>query len=185
MMPDFGQLFQSVHERMSNLMTSVMDQAKQIQEGGMIPFQGHGRLIVVKNGPGFHEEKTYNIGPDGVHEVKNMEKDMSKCSNQKCYLGHHSFFFVAVAKPNPLEQFFNDNDVEIFKPMDNAEQKNKQKERKEGLERLHRLENRENFASVHGYDFDNELDGPNLPDTGLRQDIHAYPSRCSASSETM
>ena len=51
----------------------------------MLPFGEHsgGKLTVIKAGPGFHEEKSYNIGPDGQFtEVKpvHMAGDARKFS---------------------------------------------------------------------------------------------------------
>ena len=43
---------------------------------GMLPFGEHsgGKLTVIKAGPGFHEEKSYDIGPDGEFtEVKPVQ----------------------------------------------------------------------------------------------------------------
>ena len=42
----------------------------------MLPFGEHsgGKLTVIKAGPGFHEEKSYDIGPDGEFtEVKPVQ----------------------------------------------------------------------------------------------------------------
>ena len=44
----------------------------------MLPFGEHsgGKLTVIKAGPGFHEEKSYDIGPDGEFtEVKPVQMD--------------------------------------------------------------------------------------------------------------
>merc|ERR1719422_1716114 len=59
---------------------------------------GGGKLTVIKAGPGFHEEKSYDIGADGlISEVKpvNMMRD-------------------ALEHSNPMDSHFNSEDVEVF-----------------------------------------------------------------------
>ena len=51
---------------------------------GMLPFGDHsgGKLTVIKAGPGFHEEKSYDIGPDGeITEVKPVQMVEDACES--------------------------------------------------------------------------------------------------------
>jgi len=67
----------------------------------MMPWSGGvggGKLTVIKAGPGFHEEKSFDIGADGhITEVKPI-------TMMKDGLDHH----------NPMDNMFNSEDVEMF-----------------------------------------------------------------------
>ena len=51
---------------------------------GEAPASGSGTLTVIKAGPGFHSQKTYNFGPEGVNSKteektgQDVGKDMRK-----------------------------------------------------------------------------------------------------------
>merc|ERR1719264_302835 len=67
---------------------------------GMLPFGEHsgGKLTVIKAGPGFHEEKSYDIGPDGEFtEVKPVQ------------MAHD-----ALDHANPMDRHFDSADVEMI-----------------------------------------------------------------------
>jgi len=57
-----------------------------------------GKLTVIKAGPGFHDEKHYNIGPDG------QLLEITETPIHKDALEHE----------NPMDIHFNSNDVEVF-----------------------------------------------------------------------
>merc|ERR1719245_3000249 len=67
----------------------------------MMPWSGGvggGKLTVIKAGPGFHEEKNYDIGADGhITEVKPV-----------------SMMNDALEHQNPMDSMFNSEDVEMF-----------------------------------------------------------------------
>ena len=53
-------------------------------QSGKPPASGSGTLTVIKAGPGYHSQKTYNFGPEGVKSKteeqtgKDVGKDMRK-----------------------------------------------------------------------------------------------------------
>ena len=53
-------------------------------QNGEAPASGSGTLTVIKAGPGYHSQKTYNFGPEGVDSKteeqtgKDVGKDMRK-----------------------------------------------------------------------------------------------------------
>merc|ERR1712181_53979 len=63
---------------------------------------GVGKLTVIKAGPGFHDEKHYDIGPNG------KLTEISETWVHKDALEHE----------NPMDVHFNSNDVEVFHPED-------------------------------------------------------------------
>merc|ERR1719245_2330924 len=67
----------------------------------MMPWSGGvggGKLTVIKAGPGFHEEKNYDIGADGhITEVKPV-----------------SMMNDALEHQNPMDSHFDSEDVEVF-----------------------------------------------------------------------
>ena len=87
----FGKMFQQMHEQMSSMVNRMMGQAAALERGEN-PESGisgsNGRLIVVKSGPGYSEQKTYDFGPDGVkkevkvtgHKPIAIQNDESKTS---------------------------------------------------------------------------------------------------------
>ena len=73
----------------------------------MLPFGEHsgGKLTVIKAGPGFHEEKSYNIGPDGQFtELKpvKMAGDARKFSLSLPSLQSSTVFSSGARKPDGL-----------------------------------------------------------------------------------
>merc|ERR1719153_677353 len=66
-----------------------------------------GRLTVIKAGPGFHEEKHFDIGPNGkLTEVEPIQ------------------MHDALEHANPMDTHFNSNDVEVFHDKDEDVAKN-------------------------------------------------------------
>ena len=76
---------------------------------------GGGKLTVIKAGPGFHEEKSYNIAADGHLTQTGDVKEVSMLGDG---LDH----------ANPMDSQFSSDDVEVFtvdsvKPATEAEEK--------------------------------------------------------------
>merc|ERR1719510_2279895 len=98
----FEGLFDQVNSQMSRLMNSLPEQFGQGRSWN--PFSDQpsdvGQLTIVKAGPGFHEEKHYDIGPNG----KLTEITEAPISQEHDALEHE----------NPMDIHFNSNDVEIF-----------------------------------------------------------------------
>lgn len=97
----FGDMFNSMHQSMQEMMKGFMGAASsgtdQRNEDGKI-VHGGGELVVIKSGPGFHEEKKYMLGPDA-----DIEKILD--SNMNDMLSHE----------NPMDKLGVDNDqVEVF-----------------------------------------------------------------------
>jgi hypothetical protein len=94
----FEGLFEQINSHMGRLMGSMPQQLGGIR--GMLPFGQPtelGKLTVIKAGPGFHEEKHFDIGPNGkLTEVKPIQ------------------MHDALEHANPMDTHFNSNDVEVF-----------------------------------------------------------------------
>jgi len=93
----FGGLFEQFNSQFGRMMSSL-PQLENLR--GMLPFGDHsgGKLTVIKAGPGFHEEKSYDIGPDGeMTEVKPVQ-----------------MFGDALEHENPMDTHFDSNDVEMI-----------------------------------------------------------------------
>jgi len=92
-----GGLFEQFNSQFGRMMSSL-PQLENLR--GMLPFGDHsgGKLTVIKAGPGFHEEKSYDIGPDGeITEVKPVHM-----------VGD------ALEHENPMDTHFDSNDVEMI-----------------------------------------------------------------------
>lgn len=149
-----GQMMHNMNERMNRMMESVRS---IMTSSSRRPMESGGRMYVMQSGPGFHEEKTYDIGPSG--KLTLIENDM-------------------MGKENPLEQNNSEENVEIFEPKSSPKddavwndideefakiiQRSEDESREEQkliepiLQELDRQILRDNF------------DGPRLPETGLR-----------------
>jgi len=96
-MGGFGGLFDELNSQFGRMMSSL-PQLENLR--GMLPFGDHsgGKLTVIKAGPGFHEEKSYDIGPDGeITEVKPVQMVED-----------------ALEHENPMDTHFDSNDVEMI-----------------------------------------------------------------------
>merc|ERR1712226_662244 len=185
----FSSMFDSVHKNVQNLMKNVLGKfnqhmTKQINEkqelgskenekpnteGQVV--QGGGKLVVIQDGPGYHQEKTYNFGPNA-----DVGKLFSEQMNDM------------VEHRNPLENFFKSDDVEMIDPLklSNQKEENKEENIKEASAKGNRafdiqvlgpfVVEAENDASsdksredtpILGLNFD-DWTGPKLPETGLR-----------------
>eukprot|EP00091_Calanus_sinicus_P007526 TRINITY_DN1860_c0_g1_i11.p1 TRINITY_DN1860_c0_g1~~TRINITY_DN1860_c0_g1_i11.p1 ORF type:complete len:690 (-),score=217.93 TRINITY_DN1860_c0_g1_i11:431-2314(-) len=94
----FEGLFEQINNHMGRLMSAMPQQLGGMR--GMIPFGQPtelGKLTVIKAGPGFHEEKHFDIGPNGkLTEVEPIQ------------------MHDALEHANPMDTHFNSNDVEVF-----------------------------------------------------------------------
>merc|ERR1719290_644310 len=98
----FEGLFEQINNHMGRLMSAMPQQLGGIR--GMLPFgqpAEMGKLTVIKAGPGFHEEKHFDIGPNGkLTEVEPIQ------------------MHDALEHANPMDTHFNSNDVEVFHDKD-------------------------------------------------------------------
>merc|ERR1719427_1559483 len=94
----FEGLFEQINNHMGRLMSAMPQQMGGLR--GMMPFGQPtelGKLTIIKAGPGFHEEKHFDIGPNGkLTEVNSMP------------------MHDALEHANPMDTHFNSNDVEVF-----------------------------------------------------------------------
>merc|ERR1719186_191125 len=94
----FEGLFEQINNHMGRLMSAMPQQMGGLR--GMMPFGQPtelGKLTIIKAGPGFHEEKHFDIGPNGkLTEVNAMP------------------MHDALEHANPMDTHFNSNDVEVF-----------------------------------------------------------------------
>lgn len=92
-------LFGRLHSQMSNMLQNM---PMKMEMGSWNPFsqlRSGGQMTVIKAGPGFHEEKHYNIGPDGkLTQVLQQLKSDS--------LDHK----------NPMDTEMHEDDVELIDP---------------------------------------------------------------------
>jgi len=133
-----GQMMKQMNQQMGQMMQSMKSGAGDIMSGG--------KMYVMKSGPGYHEEKTYDIGPEG--QMTLIENDQ-------------------MAKVNELEDKMEDHDVEVFDPemlMKGFEKQVREtSEREEDNEKW--IEEMDQELVNHMV---NDLEGPQLPETGLR-----------------
>ena len=195
----FHSMFDSVHKNVQNLMQNVLGKFNQhmrdqnpatkedhstketmeVKANGAVvepnpegqTINGGGKLVVIKDGPGYHEEKTYKFGPNA---------DVGKMFKEKMddMMEHR----------NPLENFFKNDDVEIIDPLKLSNQKEEDKEENkkentkddrlfdievlgpfisDGFKNVNSEESGEN-NKIPGFNFDDWTIGPKLPETGLR-----------------
>merc|ERR1719233_2402134 len=94
--------FEQIINPMGGFMTILPQQLGGVR--GMLPFgqpTEMGKLTVIKAGPGFHEEKHFDIGPNGkLTEVEPIQ------------------MHDALEHANPMDTHFNSNDVEVFHDKD-------------------------------------------------------------------
>merc|ERR1719474_1157543 len=104
----FEGLFEQINNHMGRLMSAMPQQLGGVR--GMLPFgqpTEMGKLTVIKAGPGFHEEKHFDIGPYGkLTEVEPIQ------------------MHDALEHANPMDTHFNSNDVEVFHDKDEDVAKN-------------------------------------------------------------
>merc|ERR1719233_109486 len=104
----FEGLFEQINNHMGRLMSAMPQQLGGVR--GMLPFNQPtemGKLTVIKAGPGFHEEKHFDIGPNGkLTEVEPIQ------------------MHDALEHANPMDTHFNSNDVEVFHDKDEDVAKN-------------------------------------------------------------
>ena len=65
--------------RMHSSMNQMLDNLKEDMPNMLGKSTSGGKLVMINSGPGYHEEKTYNIGPDG--EMKLLKKDETHSMN--------------------------------------------------------------------------------------------------------
>merc|ERR1712013_630512 len=104
----FEGLFEQINNHLGRLMSAMPQQLGGVR--GMLPFgqpTEMGKLTVIKAGPGFHEEKHFDIGPNGkLTEVEPIQ------------------MHDALEHANPMDTHFNSNDVEVFHDKDEDVAKN-------------------------------------------------------------
>merc|ERR1719233_1152366 len=104
----FEGVFEQINNHMGRLMSAMPQQLGGVR--GMLPFgqpTEMGKLTVIKAGPGFHEEKHFDIGPNGkLTEVEPIQ------------------MHDALEHANPMDTHFNSNDVEVFHDKDEDVAKN-------------------------------------------------------------
>ena len=145
-----GSVFKQFHENVKNMM-SLMN-GSPTSDGNVLPVgSGQGELTVIKDGPGYHEEKRYHIGPNA-----DIEKILDS-SGMNDMLQHD----------NPIENFKDKDQVEVFDPV-----KVNSGEDVNGLVNVIKsIVNKitKPFTSKKDVVGESvELDGPRLPETGLR-----------------
>jgi len=153
-----------VHQHVGNMMHQMnqqMGQMMQSMKTGMSDMMTGGKMHVMKSGPGFYEEKTYNIGPNGkMTLIQNDEID----------------------KANELEENdVDEHDVEVFDPnmllreFEQVVHDDATKNEKEEKDWIQEMDKQLAKQIINDFnEFNNVEEGPKLPETGLRsrQDNH-------------
>lgn len=146
----FGSMFNSMHQSVQDMMRGFLgnhlgganqDLEERRGDDGKLIHSG-GELVVIKSGPGFHEEKKYMLGPNA-----DIEKILD--SNMNDMLNHQ----------NPMEKYIDGDEVEVFKegPVE------------AGMEEPRNGKVFGANADSDPWGIINEgLEGPKLPETGLK-----------------
>lgn len=143
-----GSVFKRLHQNMKNVMANFMKGSPFVKAPG--DAHGGGELTVIKSGPGYHEEKTYHLGPNA-----DIDK-IIKSSNMNDMLQHR----------NPIEKFMDKDQVEVFKPVEvNTGEGNSNL-----MDIFKAIASRFSnpFAPQDDVGEDTKLDEPKLPENGLR-----------------
>merc|ERR1712168_1486839 len=107
-----GHMFRRMNSQMDQMLNSMKSSMSSMMSkdpfqdmpslGSGLPSLGSGwggKMYIMESGPGYHEEKTYDIGPNGK---------MTLIENDSCTL---------VDRNNPLdEKTVEENEVEVFEP---------------------------------------------------------------------
>merc|ERR1712002_207064 len=144
----FGSMFGSMQQSMQDMMRGFFGnqlgnsadlEERRGQDGKLI--HSGGELVVIKSGPGFHEEKKYMLGPNA-----DIEKILD--SNMNDMLNHQ----------NPMEKYVDRDQVEVFGVDKIKEEEGIPRSAKAGF-----------GADSDPWGIINEgLEGPKLPETGLK-----------------
>merc|ERR1712223_1038281 len=155
-----GHMFRRMNSQMNQMlssmksrMSSMMSTPPQFQDMPSLSGTG-GKMYIMESGPGYYEEKTYDIGPNGKMTL--IEND-------------------GIDRNNPLDdQSLNENEVEVFEPKTDNEifhqidqQFAKMIEEEESRQTNPDLINIEPIFQTIDRKIKN-VEGPRLPETGLR-----------------
>lgn len=129
--PLFDNFFSSINNQMSNMMSVMPDMPRISGLNSWSPFSfpeggPAGKITVIKAGPGYMEEKHYDIGTDG-NLVEITEQPPALLND-------------GLAHENPMDSSFDEDDVEIFKPLDNSQNSLESLESQNSLEPISSLE---------------------------------------------
>jgi len=168
----FGGIFERMQNHMNNMMQNLFneggaaaDLASDRDENGKL-VHGGGKLVVIKSGPGgYHYKKTISLGPDADIEKILVQSSMNDMMNHQ----------------NPMEQFLQKDQVEVFDPLLKTENDGNAeiKPAASGFidtdpwgiikTQLGLKDSADDMAKEQPVA---DLDGPRLPETGLRSRHH-------------
>jgi hypothetical protein len=61
------EMFDRMHSKMKEMMQGMMSKTQTLDNGSEMPAETpRGHMVVIKSGPGYREQKTYDFGPDGI-----------------------------------------------------------------------------------------------------------------------
>lgn len=156
-----GGMFRRMNAQMNQMLSSMKTSMSSMMSKD--PFQdmptlgagsSGGKMYIMESGPGYHEEKSYDIGPNGKMTL--IDNDM-------------------IDRNNPLdEQNMDDNEVEVFQPENQKVWSQIDKEFAKMIEQNEGEESRQtnpNLLNIEPifHTMDRKLvEGPRLPETGLR-----------------
>jgi len=161
-----GGILQAMQSQMHSMVQNIFGGenggdviTEQRDENGKL-VHGGGQLVVIKSGPGYHSERTYQLGPDADIEKILMNTDMNDMMNHK----------------NPIEQYLQQDQVEVFDPEKAKEENEKHNAAIRPassifdtdpwglIKKKLGLQEEEEDTDIHVMD----LEEPRLPETGLR-----------------
>jgi len=158
-----GHMFRRMNSQMNQMLSSMKSSMSSMmtkdpfQDMPALPSGSGGKMYIMESGPGYHEEKTYDIGPNGKMTL--IEND-------------------SINRNNPLdEQNVEENEVEVFEPKTETDVWNqidqqiakmiveKEDEAEESRQTNPKMINIEPIFHT----IDRKIvEGPRLPETGLR-----------------
>lgn len=172
-------MFEHMHKQMSEMMNSMMGSLPDMSKlmSSSPHGESHGRMVIMRSGPGYHEEKTYNINPDGSKtEIKSESSSTSEITSGNLVKSTSEKTSHEEFEENPEIRTIEDvirKDIQEDMRMQN-DMMNKMNPLDKGVEDFEPVEIRrephgdESSNSVHGFDFSDFLDEKPRMSEGLR-----------------
>jgi len=152
------EMMQSMHSSMNQMFNNIrqnMPSLPTLNSSG-------GKMVMIKAGPGYHEEKTYDIGPNGKMTL--IKNDMMDRRNPLDDQAEPRDVEIFDPVPNQKNEIWNDIDQELAKIVRSDEEESRKE--KEFVEPI--LKEIDESIAKHAIYGNEPWDGPRLPEHGLR-----------------
>lgn len=193
-------MFDQMHERMQSMMRNAIHETEVEDPSVHEVDSGHGRMVVFRSGPGFSSKKTYDFGPDGV--VTKTEENSGDRIDGDMIARHNPLErYFDSSDVDVIDKKVDDTNAEMWPEIGSSEEPSFEEDffaksdsssseepesinneirdliadRVRESEAIERDANRLASATVRGYDFD--VEGPRLPEEGLRSAIQQHVMR--------